>query len=108
MWDGTTPLTGGTNPSADALNPPFWARVDYLLTTAASYGITIGPILWNSNNSSTLAGSWTSTQWTGVGQQDRHPVRQHPEPDLDARQRRLADRAGQHLGRDPHRADRRR
>ena len=42
-WDGLTPLTGGTaNPTGATLNSTFWARVDYFLTTAASYGITVG------------------------------------------------------------------
>lgn len=64
MWDGTTPLAGGsTDPSTAALNSTFWTRVDYLVSTAASYGITIAPTLWNNNNAG-LGTSWTTTQWT--------------------------------------------
>lgn len=68
-WDGTTPLAGGSkDPSTAALNGTFWARLDYLLTTAASYGITIAPTLWNNNNSTVLTSGWTSAQWTAWAQ----------------------------------------
>ena len=50
-WDSVTPLAGGsTDPSTAALNSSFWTRVDYLIATAATYGITIGLVLWNNND----------------------------------------------------------
>ena len=39
-WDNVPPFTGGGHPSA-GLNSTYWQRVDYLITTAASYGITV-------------------------------------------------------------------
>lgn len=61
-WDGVTPFTGGsTDPSTATLNSAFWARVDYLLATAASYGISIGLVLFNTN-ATTLGKSWTNAQ----------------------------------------------
>ena len=37
-WDGTLPFTGGV---VGALNNTYWNRVDYLVTTAASQGMTV-------------------------------------------------------------------
>lgn len=39
-WDNVPPFTGGGNPSA-GLNSTYWTRVDYLITTAESYGLTV-------------------------------------------------------------------
>jgi hypothetical protein len=67
-WDGVTPLVGGsTDPSSAALNSTFWTRIDYMLTSAAENGITIGLVLNDSddpNNSADLMYSWTTAQWT--------------------------------------------
>ena len=61
-WDGVTPFTGGvTNPTGATLNSSFWTRADYLLTTAASYGITIGLVIFNTNNTG-LGSAWTNAQ----------------------------------------------
>ncbi|HTQ92534.1 MAG TPA: DUF4038 domain-containing protein [Streptosporangiaceae bacterium] len=67
-WDGTTPLAGGsTNPSSAALNSAFWTRIDYMFSSAAAQGITIGMVLYNGDgvgNGGTLQNTWTTTQWT--------------------------------------------
>lgn len=66
-WDSVTPLVGGsTNPSSAGLNNTFWTRVDYLISTAESYGITIGLVLYNSNDSG-LNHTWTNAEWQSWG-----------------------------------------
>lgn len=68
MWDGTTPLAGGsTDPSTAALNNTFWTRVDYLLSAAAGAGITVGLVLWNNNDNGLGQSAWTSAQWQAWG-----------------------------------------
>lgn len=39
-WDNVPPFTGGGHPSA-GFNNTYWQRVDYLISTAASYGLTV-------------------------------------------------------------------
>jgi hypothetical protein len=39
-WDNVPPFTGGGNPSA-GLNDTYWQRVDYLISTAESLGLTV-------------------------------------------------------------------
>lgn len=66
-WDGTTPLTSGTDPSATTLNSAFWTRIDYMFTSAASHGITIGLVLYDEDgvgNASSIQHGWGTTQWT--------------------------------------------
>ena len=66
-WDGLTPLAGGsTDPSTAALNPTFWTRIDYMLTSAAAQGITVAMTLQNEDdtaNGSWFGNAWTNTQW---------------------------------------------
>ena len=66
-WDSLTPLAGGsTDPSSAGLNSTFWARIDYMFTSAASNGITIGLDIANIGdnvNSGEWQDSWTATQW---------------------------------------------
>jgi Protein of unknown function (DUF4038)/Putative collagen-binding domain of a collagenase len=70
-WDGVTPLAGGsTNPSAAGLNGTFWTRVDYMLTSAAAQGITIGLVIYNTGDdhgAGDFYDTWTATQWTAYG-----------------------------------------
>lgn len=67
-WDGLTPLTGGvTNPTGATLNSTFWARIDYMFSSAASSGITIGLVIANTGDdveSGYWQDTWTATQWT--------------------------------------------
>ena len=66
-WDGLTPLAGGsTDPSSAGLNPTFWARVDSMMASALSNGITIGFVLINPGDDLEAGhwqDSWTTTQW---------------------------------------------
>ena len=66
--DGVTPLAGGsTDPSSAALNSTFWDRIDYMFSSAASNGITIGFSIVNPGDdlqSGLWQNSWTSGQWT--------------------------------------------
>jgi Protein of unknown function (DUF4038) len=39
-WDNVPPFTGGGHPDA-GLNGAYWQRVDYFITQAAAYGITV-------------------------------------------------------------------
>ena len=71
-WDGLTPLVGGsTDPSSAGLNSTFWARIDYMFSSAASNGITIGLDIANIGDDTGLSGqwqnSWTTTQWQAWG-----------------------------------------
>jgi len=70
-WDGLTPLTGGTqNPTGATLDATFWGRVDYMFTSAASQGITIGLTIYNTgddHSSGDFYNTWTTTQWTDYG-----------------------------------------
>jgi Protein of unknown function (DUF4038) len=68
-WDGLTPLAGGsTNPSSAGLDSTFWTRIDYMLSSAESQGITVGLNIANigddTSNSGWLGHSWTDAQWT--------------------------------------------
>ena len=67
-WDGLTPLTGGTtNPTGATLNSSFWTRIDYMMSSAASNGITIGLTIANTGDdveSGYWQNTWTATQWT--------------------------------------------
>jgi hypothetical protein len=69
-WDGLTPLAGGTgDPTGATLNDTFWARFDFFLATAATYGITVAWCLVNGDDTSTgdFTNGWTATQWTDFG-----------------------------------------
>ncbi len=70
-WDGLTPLAGGsTDPSSAGLNSTFWARIDYMFTSAESNGITIGLDIANIGDdlvSGQWQNSWTSGQWQSWG-----------------------------------------
>jgi Protein of unknown function (DUF4038)/Putative collagen-binding domain of a collagenase len=66
-WDGLTPLAGGsTDPSSADLDSAFWARVDYMMSSALSNGITIGFVLINPGDDLQTGhwqDTWTTTQW---------------------------------------------
>jgi Protein of unknown function (DUF4038)/Putative collagen-binding domain of a collagenase len=70
-WDGVTPLAGGsTDPSSAALNGTFWARIDYMFSSAASNGFTIGFVPANIGDdveSGNWQDGWTATQWQDWG-----------------------------------------
>jgi hypothetical protein len=70
-WDGVTPLAGGsTDPSTAGLNSTFWERIDYMFTSAAANGITIGLCISNQGDdvqSGLWQDSWTSAEWQSWG-----------------------------------------
>ena len=70
-WDSVTPLAGGsTDPSSAGLNSTFWDRIDYMFTSAAANGITIGLDIANIGDdlvSGQWRNSWTATQWQSWG-----------------------------------------
>lgn len=70
-WDGVTPLAGGsTDPSSAGLNSTFWTRVDYLISTAETYGITVGICIVNNSDdiqTGCWMDSWTDAQWGSWG-----------------------------------------
>lgn len=64
---GHPPFNTGTDPSS-GLNSAYWTVVDYLVTTAASYGMTcFFNMLMGEDVASGVAGSWTTTQQTAWG-----------------------------------------
>ena len=68
-WDGLTPLTGGGTDPSTGLNSTFWARIDYMLSSAESQGITVGLVVNNvgDDTASGIYGSWSTTEWTEWG-----------------------------------------
>ena len=70
-WDGLTPLAGGSqNPSTAGLNSTFWARTDYLMSSAAAHGITVGFVIYNTGDDHSTGdfyNTWTTAQWTDYG-----------------------------------------
>jgi len=70
-WDGVTPLAGGSHdPSSAGLNATFWDRIDYMLSSAAANGITVGLTVANIGDdveSGQWQDSWTGTQWEDWG-----------------------------------------
>ena len=69
-WDGLTPLTSGTDPTATTLNSAFWARIDYMFSSAAKNGITIGLCICNVGDdieSGNWQYSWSAAEWTAWG-----------------------------------------
>ena len=70
-WDGVTPLAGGsTDPSSAALNNTFWDRIDYVFSTAASNGMTIGLRRRRTGTTPAAVTCTTrgpTTQWTDCG-----------------------------------------
>ena len=68
-WDGTWPFTTTSNPSS-GLNSTFWARRDYMFSSAAAHGFTVcvsitGPNLEGA--STNICRAWTNTQWSDLG-----------------------------------------
>ena len=67
-WDGVAPFVTGVDPGS-GLTSAYWARVDYLLASAASHGITMFlNLLMGEDLASGVAGGWTSGQKTSFGQ----------------------------------------
>jgi len=70
-WDGVTPLAGGSHdPSSAGLNATFWDRIDYMFSSAASNGITVGLVPANIGDdveSGNWQDTWTTTQWQDWG-----------------------------------------
>jgi len=64
-WDNVPPFVTGNNPSS-GLNPTFWTRVDYLMTSARNNGITIGWVIGDaySFSGTNVCSSWTTQQIT--------------------------------------------
>ena len=64
-WDGVLPFT-----SPGVLNSTYWQRVDYLLTTAATYGITVFlDVVYSQavDTSGAALYGWTDAQYTTYG-----------------------------------------
>lgn len=73
-WDGTLPFggTNGNDPSS-GFTAAFWQRVDYLIASAASHGMTVALNLAMCYDTDTgratnpVAATWTQAQWTAYG-----------------------------------------
>jgi hypothetical protein len=66
-WDGVAPFVSGGDPTT-GLNSSFWTRVDYMMSSAESNGITIGFVFNQYDFPSGYAFSgWTSTQFQAYG-----------------------------------------
>ena len=63
-WDNVPPFNTGQDP-ASGLNPAYWTRVDYLLNSALSNGITVYPIF--DITYTTAYSGWTNTQFQAFG-----------------------------------------
>lgn len=68
-WDGTWPFTSTNDPSS-GLNSTFWARRDYMFSSAASNGFTVvvsvsGPNI--EGTSANMPRGWTTAQWQAMG-----------------------------------------
>ena len=63
-WDGVAPFT-----SPGVLNNTFWDRVDYLLATAAGYGMTVllDAVMTYATVSGCCLNGWTTTQYQNYG-----------------------------------------
>lgn len=66
---GAYPFTGGAGQDpTTGLNNTYWQVADYLISTAASYGMTIfANLLMGEDLASGVAGGWTGTQKTAYG-----------------------------------------
>lgn len=64
-WDAAWPFNGSNDPTTTP-NSTFWARRDYMFTSAAANGITVVPNFPGVGPSSPCA-SWTNAQWTAYG-----------------------------------------
>lgn len=63
-WDGVAPFS-----APGVLNDTFWQRVDYLLSTAASYGLTVllDVVMTYATVSGGCLSGWTTTQYQDYG-----------------------------------------
>ena len=63
-WDGVAPFS-----APGVLNDTFWQRVDYLLSTAASYGLTVllDAVMTYATVSGGCLSGWTTTQYQAYG-----------------------------------------
>ncbi len=69
MWDGAVPFTSGGDPTT-GLNNTYWQRMDYFLSTALSYGITVAFSLgghWDIDNAGASLNGLTNTQLQAYG-----------------------------------------
>jgi len=80
-WDGVAPFNSGGDPTT-GLNNTFWTRVDYMISSAASHGITVAWSIGLGYNWPTGRpyGGWTTAQFTAfctaIGA--RYPSSTHP------------------------------
>ncbi len=73
-WDGTQPFggTNGNDPSS-GFTTAFWNRVDYLISEAASYGVTVAlnlDMCYDEDPgraTNPVSVGWTQAQWTAYG-----------------------------------------
>jgi Protein of unknown function (DUF4038)/Putative Ig domain len=65
-WDNVAPFNSGTDPTS-GLNPTFWARMDYMLSSARNHNITIAWAIGLSYNWSHFYNGWTTAQFTAFG-----------------------------------------
>ena len=63
-WDDVPPCNTGTDP-ASGLNSAYWTRIDYMMNSAQSNGITLLPIFDIQYNGGSGGGSFY-TGWTGA------------------------------------------
>lgn len=68
-WDNVAPFSSGVDPGS-GFNNTFWTRVDYMLASAASNGITVFLDVANYYDAGVSGGvsnAWTTTQWQQFG-----------------------------------------
>jgi len=65
-WDGVKPFAGGVLPSG-GLTSGYWARLDYLVASAAAQGITMFLNLMMTDDLAGPASTWSDTNFTTYG-----------------------------------------